>query len=75
MGGIGEFRPIMPHSLRDKAFNIFHPLSHPGTRATKELISKCFVWPRITGVARNFNWEGPKIERSCDARLATFLVM
>jgi len=25
-----------------------------------------------TGVARNFDWEWPKIEKSCDAGLVTF---
>jgi len=24
------------------------------------------VWQKGTGVARNFDWEGPKIEKSCD---------
>jgi len=25
-----------------------------------------------TGVARNFDWEGPKMEKSCDFSLVTF---
>jgi len=28
---------------------------------------------RTTGVARNFDWERPKIEKSCDLSLVTFI--
>jgi len=27
---------------------------------------------QCTGVARNFDWEGPKTEESCDINLVTF---
>jgi len=26
-----------------------------------------------TGVAKNFDWEGPKMEKACDINLVTFL--
>jgi len=29
-------------------------------------------WVFLTGVSRNFHWEGPKMEKSCDLSLATF---
>lgn len=74
----GEFRPIVPNSFREKVFNIFHSLSHPGVRATRDLICKRFVWPRMnTDIA---NWvkscldcQMAKIQRHNKAPLKTFL--
>ena len=43
----GEFRPILPNCLLKDVFNIFHSLSHSGVRATRDLICKRFVWPRM----------------------------
>ena len=44
----GEFRPIVPNCLlRKEVFNIFHSLSHAGVKATRNLICKRFVWPRM----------------------------
>ena len=43
----GEFRPIVPNCLRKDVINIFHSLSHPDVRATRDLICKRFVWPRM----------------------------
>ena len=74
----GEFRPIVPNCLRKDVFNIFHSLSHPGVRATRELICKRFVWPCMnTDIA---NWvkscldcQMAKIQRHNKAPLKTFL--
>ena len=74
----GEFRPIVPNCLRKDVFNIFHSLSHPGVRATRDLICKRFVWPRMnTDIA---NWvkscldcQVAKIQRHNKAPLKTFL--
>lgn len=38
-------RPYVPASLRQRVFNQYHNLAHPGIRRTRELISKRFVWP------------------------------
>ena len=74
----GEFRPIVPNCLRKDVFNIFHSLSHPGVRATRDLLCKRFVWPRMnTDIA---NWvkscldcQMSKIQRHNKAPLKTFL--
>ena len=33
-----EFQPIVPNCLHKEIFNIFHSLSHPGVKATRDLI-------------------------------------
>ena len=38
-------RPFVPEQLRKLVFTALHSLSHPGTRATRHLISTRFVWP------------------------------
>jgi len=32
------------------------------------IILMFLFYPWLTGVARNFDWEGPKIEKSCDVK-------
>ena len=39
----GEFRQIVPICIRKDVFNIFHSLSHPVVRATRDLFCKRFV--------------------------------
>ena len=41
----GTPRPIVPSSLRCAVFNAMHSLSHPGVRATEQLIKQRYVWP------------------------------
>ena len=41
----GTPRPIVPSSLRRAVFNAMHSLSHPGVRATEQLIKQRYVWP------------------------------
>lgn len=40
-------RPFVPRSLRRAVFNSLHSLSHPGMRATQQLLTSRFVWPSI----------------------------
>ena len=35
---------LIPNYLHKDVFNIFHSFSHPGVRATRDLISKCFAY-------------------------------
>ncbi|XP_058790930.1 uncharacterized protein LOC131664081 [Phymastichus coffea] len=44
-------RPYVPLPLRRAVFNSLHCLSHPGTRASQQLVTSRFVWPNI-----NKNW-------------------
>jgi hypothetical protein len=43
----GVFRPIVPEVFRHPIFDAVHSLAHPGIRATRRLISSCFVWPGL----------------------------
>lgn len=40
-------RPYIPSCLRKKVFDNIHNLSHPSGKATKKLIQRKFVWPRM----------------------------
>eukprot|EP00117_Sycon_ciliatum_P039851 scpid21637/ scgid29378/ Retrotransposable element Tf2 155 kDa protein type 1 len=40
-------RPYVPAKLRRAVFNSLHGLSHPGTRATRHLITARYVWPAM----------------------------
>lgn len=39
-----SFRPYVPTTLRKKVFNELHSLSHPGIKASQELVSSHYVW-------------------------------
>ncbi|GBM47647.1 hypothetical protein AVEN_120088-1 [Araneus ventricosus] len=39
-----KIRPYVPVSFRKKVFDLLHGLSHPGMKATTDLIKKRFVW-------------------------------
>ncbi|GBL95839.1 hypothetical protein AVEN_227093-1 [Araneus ventricosus] len=39
--------PYVPVSFRKKVFDLLHGLSHPGIKATTDLIKKRFVWSSI----------------------------
>lgn len=41
-------RPYVPASLRKRAFDLYHGLSHPGIKATKKMISPKYYWPSQT---------------------------
>ncbi|GBO41869.1 Transposon Ty3-G Gag-Pol polyprotein [Araneus ventricosus] len=40
-------RPFIPKAYRQIVFENVHFLSHPGTSATSNLISKRFIWPKM----------------------------
>ena len=40
-------RPFVPATIRHDVFLALHSLSHPGIRATQQLITSKFVWPNI----------------------------
>ena len=40
----GAPRPLLPPPFRYAAFAAVHTLAHPGIRATKRLMSACWVW-------------------------------
>ena len=43
----GTPRPFVPSSFRRAVFHSLHSLSHPGVKATTQLISDRFVWPNM----------------------------
>jgi hypothetical protein len=43
----GKPRPYIPTPLRLRVFRSIHDLSHPGTKATAQLVAQRFVWPGI----------------------------
>lgn len=45
----GSPRPLIPTALRRHYFHLMHNMSHPGIRATRELIASRCVWPEMNG--------------------------
>uniref|UniRef100_A0ABD2WXN6 RNA-directed DNA polymerase n=1 Tax=Trichogramma kaykai TaxID=54128 RepID=A0ABD2WXN6_9HYME len=43
-----SIRPYVPTSLRQEIFNLFHQLAHPGPSATQKIISRKYVWPKMS---------------------------
>ena len=43
----GMPRPWVPTALRRHVFRLMHDLSHPGIKATTELVTARFVWPQM----------------------------
>ena len=43
----GVFRPYVPVELRPQIFQHVHGLAHPGSRATRRLISARYVWSHL----------------------------
>jgi RNase H-like domain found in reverse transcriptase/Integrase zinc binding domain len=43
----GVLRPLVPAAFRCRIFDAIHGLAHPGTMATKRLISSRYVWPQL----------------------------
>ena len=41
----GSFRPIVPRSMLEKVFDVFHSLPHPGIRATRSLTKNALCGP------------------------------
>ncbi len=40
-------RPLVPREDRRQVFEAIHGVAHPGIRASKRLLSACYVWPRM----------------------------
>ena len=40
----GILRPLIPETMRRLVFKTNHSVSYPGKRASRRLISRCFVW-------------------------------
>jgi hypothetical protein len=43
----GVMRPLVPEPFRRAIFDAVHGLAHPGTRATKHMISSRYLWPNL----------------------------
>jgi hypothetical protein len=56
-------RPFVPKPLRRSVFDSLHGLSHPGIRATHNLVTTRFVWPSINKDCRNWTCECIPCER------------
>jgi hypothetical protein len=49
----GVLRPLVPTVFCHTIFDAVHNVAHPGIRATRRLVSSCFVWPGLaTDVAQ-----------------------
>ena len=71
-------RPYVPPDFRRVIFDSLHSLSHPGIRASQQLITERFVWPNINKDVRDWartcqRCQESKIHRHVAAPLATFL--
>eukprot|EP00794_Sanderia_malayensis_P021274 gene21274-biopygen16308 len=70
-------RPYVPVSFRRLIFSQLHNLSHPGIRATQQLITARYVWPSINRDIRNWTrsctaCQKAKVQRHIAAPLGTF---
>lgn len=50
----GKLRPIIPPSFRKIIFDNVHTLSHPGFKASTNLIKKDFIWPNMSKDIKKF---------------------
>ncbi|KRZ75639.1 Retrovirus-related Pol polyprotein from transposon opus [Trichinella papuae] len=72
-------RIYLPAPLRKPTFRAIHGLSHPGTRATKRLMTARYVWPGINGDVVRWtractSCQRAKIQRHTRSPLAEFLL-
>lgn len=75
----GVPRPFIPKNHRSSIFRKIHGLSHPGRKATLELLQKRFVWPSMrrdccTWVKTCVECQRNKVQRHTRAPLSTFQV-
>jgi cleavage and polyadenylation specificity factor subunit 1 len=73
-----KIRPYVPPQLRAKVFRQFQNVSHPGIRASKNLVNKHFVWPKMNIDLPNFarsciNCQKSKTNRHTKSKIGTFL--
>lgn len=60
----GRIRPYIPTMFRVKIFNKFHNLSHPGAKATINIIKERFFWPSMRSDCRKMVRECLQCQRS-----------
>ena len=70
-------RPYVPSAFRHFIFDKLHNLSHPGIRATQQLISQRYVWPSMQKDIRNWTrsclqCQKSKVQRHTVSPLGTF---
>lgn len=75
----GKMRPCLPPSFRREAFERIHNLSHPGTRATCNIMTDKFVWPNIKAQVREWKrscirCQQNKVQRHTRAAIEKFRV-
>ena len=73
----GSTRPLIPAALRRAYFNLMHNLSHPGIRASQDLISRRVVWPGMQRDVRDWAraciaCQRAKVHRHVRAPVATW---
>ena len=74
----GKQRPYVPPTFRRQVFDILHSLSHPGIRATQQLLTSHYVWPSINSDVRQWTrhqciqCQRNKVHRHTVAPLSTF---
>ena len=71
-------RPYVPPSFRRLIFDQLHSLSHPGFRASQQLITERYVWPGINKDVRQWarscqKCQEAKVHRHITAPRGTFL--
>ena len=75
----GTPRPFVPLAFRCTVFNALHSLSHPGAKATRQLIADRFVWPNMNSDIKTWTrccipCQRAKIHRHTLTPLSTFPV-
>ena len=75
----GRPRPVVPVAWRRRVFDLFHGLSHPSIRATRNLIASKFVWKGLQKqighwVRTCIRCQSSKIQTHIRAPLETFQV-
>ena len=73
----GSPRPLVPEALRRPLFQQLHDLSHPGVRASQQLVTSRFVWPGAANDVRRWTQsctqcQRAKVQRHTKAPVGTF---
>ena len=73
----GTARPYIPKAFRRLVFDTLHNLSHPGIRATQQLVTARYVWPGINRDVRAWaktclSCQRSKVHRHVKSPLGTF---
>ncbi|CAH8609746.1 unnamed protein product [Dicrocoelium dendriticum] len=70
-------RPLVPVSFRRTVFDSLHSLSHPGIRASLNLVTEHFFWPRVNKNVRScaracLQYQRSKVHRHTRSPLGSF---